>query len=194
MPAHAKTNEVGIVYAARVLLERRGRDGFSMNDVATAVGVRAPSLYGRFADRRALIDAIELELWGEIRRALLEASKDDPRASLIAQAHAFRAFAREHPAGYALLYRTDAVQSVVAQKARASAVAACLPALAALVGEDDALAAARVLAPFLHGFVSMELAGAFRMGGGLDAAFANGVSTILSGMKKTVRKTRRTRR
>lgn len=194
MPARAKTNEVGIVYAARVLLEARGRDGFSMNDVASAVGVRAPSLYGRFADRSSLIDAIELELMGEFRLALLDAATPEATTSLTAQAHAYRAFARKHPEGYALLFRHDSGHSEAGQKARASGVAAFLPALAALVGEDDALAAARVLVPFLHGFVSMELAGAFRLGGGLDAAFANGVSTILNGMKKPVRKPRRTRR
>ncbi len=46
-----------------------------------------------------------------------------------------------------------------------------MPSFAALVGKDDAFAAARVLVPFLHGFISMELAKAFQLGPGLDAAF-----------------------
>ena len=33
-----------------------------------------------------------------------------------------------------------------------------------------------------HGFVSMELAGAFRLGGDLDKAYAFGVDAILAGV------------
>jgi hypothetical protein len=43
-----------------------------------------------------------------------------------------------------------------------------------------------VLVPFLHGFISMELANAFRLGGGLDAAFEKGVSTILRGLAQSI--------
>jgi hypothetical protein len=59
--------------------------------------------------------------------------------------------------------------------------------LAAIVGEDKSLAAARVLVPFLHGFISMELANAFRLGKGVDAAFKNGVATILRGLAESNR-------
>jgi hypothetical protein len=57
-----------------------------------------------------------------------------------------------------------------------------MPSLAALVGEAHAFAAARVLVPFLHGFISMELANAFRLGKGVSLAFEKGVSTILRGL------------
>jgi hypothetical protein len=35
---------------------------------------------------------------------------------------------------------------------------------------------------FCHGFVSMELAGAFRLGGDIDHAFAEGIETVLAGI------------
>jgi len=50
MPAHPKTTDAQIVQAARRLVDSQGRDGFSMNEVAAAVAIRAPSLYGRFRD------------------------------------------------------------------------------------------------------------------------------------------------
>ncbi|MEO8878251.1 MAG: TetR/AcrR family transcriptional regulator [Polyangiaceae bacterium] len=184
MPAVAKTTESEIVAAARRLVESRGRDAFSMNDVALAVGVRTPSLYGRFVDRGALVDAIELDLWLELgRRLAVDGGERSPVAKLTAQANAYRKFAKSNPEGYALLYRRDAGRSEAGTAARGAAVATSLGPLAALVGEKDALAAARVLTPFLHGFVSMELAGAFRLGGGLDEAFAHGVAAILKGLK-----------
>jgi len=163
-----------------------------MNDVAGAVGVRAPSLYGRFADRSTLVNAIELELWRELGRRLATAAPGrDPIAVLTAQARAYRAFAKANPEAYALLHRIDADRSEAGTAARAAAVAASMPALVALVGERDALAAARIVTPFLHGFVSMEIAGTFRLGGGLDAAFEHGVETILRGMQRTRRRASR---
>ncbi len=188
MPAPPKTSDAEIVGAVRKLLEAHGRDGFSMNDVARVVGVRAPSLYGRFADRASLIDAAEIELWRELGRRLERAASGrGPVAVLTAQAHAYRAFARANPEGYALLYRIDADRSDAGTAARGAAVAASLPAFAELVGEPHALLAARVLTPFLHGFVSMEIASAFRLGGGVDAAFEHGVATILEGLKPAAR-------
>jgi len=38
---------------------------------------------------------------------------------------------------------------------------------------------ARTLTAFLHGFISMELANAFRLGGNIEAAFRDGLDTIL---------------
>ncbi|HEY4013784.1 MAG TPA: TetR/AcrR family transcriptional regulator [Polyangiaceae bacterium] len=184
MPSPPKTTDAEIVAAARKLVERRGRHGFSMKDVADAVGVRAPSLYGRFADRASLLAAVEIELWRGLGRALARAPvTGDPTQTLAAQARAYRAFAKGHPQGYALIFDAEAERTEEGARARAAALAPTVPSFVALVGEKAALGAARVLTPFLHGFVSMELAGAFRLGGGLDDAFERGVTTILAGLQ-----------
>ena len=183
MPAAPKTTDAEIVRAARKLVEARGQDGFSMNDVAAAVGIRAPSLYGRFADRAALLAAVELEVWRALERAIARAPRSpDPLETLMAQCRAYRAFAKAHPESYALVYDANAERTEEGMRARAAALAPTMPAFAALVGEHDALLAARTLVPFLHGFVSMDLSGAFRLGGRLDQAFEHGVRTILSGL------------
>jgi AcrR family transcriptional regulator len=189
MPAQPKTTDAKIIAAARRLVLGRGRNGFSMNDVAEAVGVRAPSLYGRFADRAELLAAVELELWGKLERRIARAPRSsDPGRTLTAQAHAYRAFAKANPKGYALIHDAEAERSEEGTRARAAVVALTMPSLVQLVGAPGALPAARVLTPFLHGFVSMELAGAFRLGGGLDEAFALGIATILAGLERPRRK------
>jgi len=56
--------------------------------------------------------------------------------------------------------------------------------LGPLGGERDALVHARTIVSWAHGFVSMELAGAFRLGGDLDAAYAAGIEVILTGISE----------
>jgi AcrR family transcriptional regulator len=192
MPSPAKTTDAAIIAAARKLVEKHGRRGFSMQDVARLVGVRAPSLYGRFKHRSELIGAVELQLWSELAGALAAAPRSsDPTATLARQADAYRRFAKQNPLGYTLIYDAEAEQTEAGRAARAAALAISMPAFAALVGDSRAFAAARVLTPFLHGFVSMELAGAFRLGPDLDRAFTDGVGTILAGLASERRGRRR---
>jgi AcrR family transcriptional regulator len=183
MPAHPKTTDAQIIQAARRLVESQGRDGFSMNEVAASVGIRAPSLYGRFKDRAGLLAAVELELYAEVTAVLASAIVvDAPEATLMAQAQAMRRFAREHPNSYSLFFDIRSVPTDEGTAARAALAAQLIAPLTMLVGKDHAFAAARVLVPFVHGFISMELANAFRLGGSLDAAFENGVYTIVRGV------------
>ncbi|HMO09917.1 MAG TPA: TetR-like C-terminal domain-containing protein, partial [Actinotalea sp.] len=65
----------------------------------------------------------------------------------------------------------------------AAAVAPLLRTARDLVGEGDALAAARTVTAWASGFLSMELADAFRMGGDVDEAFAFGVETLVSALR-----------
>jgi len=186
MPSPAKTTDAQIIAAARKLVEARGAAGVSMSDVAAAVGIRAPSLYGRFAHRAQMLACVEMECWQELERALAgAASEEDPVGALVAQARSYRAFAKANPGAYALMFDAEAERTPEGTRARAAALAPTLPGFVALVGKDRALLAARVLTPFLHGFASMELAGAFRLGGGLDEAFEHGVTTILTGLGAT---------
>ncbi|MEI9902606.1 MAG: WHG domain-containing protein [Asticcacaulis sp.] len=183
MAAHPKTTDAQIVQAARQWVERKGRDGFSMNDVAVSVGIRAPSLYGRFKDRASLLDAVELLLWAELAALLGNAIiENDPAATLMAQAQAIRRFALSDPHCYSLFFDIRSAPTEEGTSARAAAVAQLMSPLTTLVGAEHAFAAARVLVPYLHGFISMELANGFRLGSGVDAAFERGVSVILRGL------------
>jgi AcrR family transcriptional regulator len=185
VPSPPKTTDKRIIHAARKLVERHGRTGFSMGDVAASVGVRAPSLYGRFADRGALLAAVEIDLRWALQRALARAPRrSDPIKALAELARAYRAFAKANPRGYALIHDLEAERTAEGQRSREAGVAVATPHLVALAGEENALKAARVLVPFLHGFVSMEIAGAFRLGRGIDEAFEYGVRTILEGLRR----------
>jgi AcrR family transcriptional regulator len=179
VPTPARTSIDEIVRQGRAILEDEGIDGLTMRRIANAVGVRAPSLYKRIRNRNDLLRLVANDTARELT-AHLDSAADtgDPRSDLIALANAFRRFALAYPAAYGLLFaplpddaRADADWSVRGSQA-------VLRASASLAGERDALEAARTVTAWANGFIAMELAGAFRLGGDVDRAFEYGVDRI----------------
>ncbi|MFB8145727.1 TetR/AcrR family transcriptional regulator [Microbacterium sp. NPDC056003] len=168
MPTPDRTSLAAIVDAGRALLEVGGPSTVTMQAVAERVGVRAPSLYKRVRDRDALLrliaEATIYDLGGRL------AASD---GSLTALARAYRAFAHDRPEGFRLMY---AVEGNAAAMARASEPV--LRAARQAAGEHRALDEARLLTAWVTGFVSMELAGAFRLGGDIDQAFDYGLRRL----------------
>lgn len=186
-PAPARTSPEAIVAAARRILEADGLPAVTMRAVAESVGVKGPSLYKRLPDHAALLRAVSESVAADLTRTLTGADQAgvepaDPPADLRSVAHAYRAFVHGNPNGYRLLF---ADLPPGASPDPASLAAMGMPvvhAMARLVGETEALEAARTVVAWAHGFVSMELAGAFRLGGDLDEAYGYGIDTILAGI------------
>ena len=180
-PATARTSNEAIVAAARVILEAGGPDAVTMQAVADAVGVRPPSLYKRVADRSALLTAVADAVAADLGAATAPpATIRDPRRTVRQMAKRYRAFAHQAPRSYQLLFGAAGAQP--SPGANAQAAAGVLRVASVLVGPADALEAARLLVAYLHGFVSMELAGAFRLGGSVDAAFDYGLDALIRGL------------
>jgi len=180
MPAPEKTTREAIVTAGRELVERVGIDGLTMQAVAERVGVRAPSLYKRIRDRQELLSLV-VESTVDDLTARLDATRNeaDPRSRLIAQANALRAFAKEQPVGFALVFSAHGVpraESVVI----ASSVTPLLDAVTELTGSEHALDGARLVTAWANGFITMELGGTFKMGGDVDAAWRWGLDRIVA--------------
>lgn len=180
MPARERTTLGVIVRAGRDLLESKGLEGLTMQAVADRVGVKAPSLYKRVRNRDGLVtlvvEATVLEL-GERLDASVDDEGEDPRHKLVRLARAARQFAHAHPAGFRLVFapgaelRLDTGNLVAAN-------AAVMRVARELAGDEHALEAARTATAWLNGFVSMELAGAFNLGGDIDQAFDYGIVRI----------------
>lgn len=182
-PARARTSPALIVAAGRELLETGGLDAVTMQGVAEHVGVRGPSLYKRFPSRGALIAAIGAAALEDLRGVLVPLGRDpDPAAGLRAAAAAFRGFARDNPRTYELLFMSLPPGSRPSAELNALAAAPVLELAERLVGPDRALQAARLVTAFAHGFVSMELTGAFRLGGDVDDAYRYGVDVLVDAL------------
>jgi AcrR family transcriptional regulator len=182
-PARARTSNDDIVAAGRELLEAGGLDAVTMLAVAERVGVRAPSLYKRFADRGALIGAIGSAALKDLAEALEPFTKNpDPAAGLRGIATAFRSFAKQNPHAYELLFMNLPEGSRPPAELNAGAAAPLIGVTERLVGPERALEAARLVTAFAHGFVSMEISGGFRLGGDVDQAYKYGVGVLVEAL------------
>jgi AcrR family transcriptional regulator len=163
-PAAVVSRRDEIVDAARGLLEEEGRDALTMRRLADRLGIKAPSLYKHFRDKRELevsLTALALQEVG----SELAGSRD-----LRELARRYRRWALRH----AHLYRlaTDVVpgdELPAGTEAPAEA-----PILEVAVNPDRARAAWA----FAHGMVELELAGRFTPGADLDAAWSAGVDAF----------------
>jgi AcrR family transcriptional regulator len=181
-PARARTSQAEIVAAGRELLEAGGLDAVTMQAVADRVGVRAPSLYKRFSSRGDLIAAIGASILEDLREELAPFSGLEPADGLRAVGAAFRRFALGHPRAYELIFMSLPPASRPPAELNALAAAPLVELAGRLVGPDQALEAARLITAFAHGFVSMELTGAFRLGGDVDVAYRYGVDVLVGAL------------
>ena len=181
MPTPAKTSRETLIGIALSLVEAGGADAVTIAAVAQAAGVKGPSLYKHFADRKALLLATEIAVLNELEAMLRRETKGrTAKQRLRSMATAYRRFALDVPHRYGMIYRRDIGEN-------AELAAACLFSARPLFEEleaagikpKDVLAISRTLVAFLHGFVSMEIAQAFRLGGDIDEAFEEGLSTLL---------------
>ncbi len=173
MPTPDRTSLAEIVDAGRDVLEEGGPSRLTMQSVAERVGVRAPSLYKRVRDRDALIAAVITATIDDLADRL-EASD----RSIEGLARVYRGFAHDRPEGFRLIFSASGSQAALG---RASAT--ILQSVRAVAGEGRALEAARLVTAWATGFVQMELAGAFQLGGDLDEAFAFGLSVLRRGLE-----------
>jgi AcrR family transcriptional regulator len=182
MPAHSQTSTAAIVAAGRRLLEERGIDALTMREVADAVGVRAPSLYKRVRSRADLFRLVMEDVADELTSALdAAAGSGDPVTDLRAMAAAYRGFAHANPVTYTLMFAPQAMPGATARSVRSSAT--YLRVIAELAGSRDALPAARTIVAWAHGFITMELAGAFRLGGDVEQAWDFGLDRLLTAVR-----------
>lgn len=180
MPAPARTSREEIVASARAIVDEHGLDGLTMQAVADDVGVKPPSLYKWVDDRADLVRSTVEDVAADLGDRLASLpSGPDPAADLVALAEQFRTFAHEHPVAYGLLFTPLPDGSHPDPTLLARASRPVVDAAGRLAGEESALEAARTLVAWAQGFVGMELAGAFRLGGEVERAWSFGLDRVV---------------
>jgi AcrR family transcriptional regulator len=181
LPTPAKTSREALSAIARGLVESSGPDALTVGAVAHAAGIKPPSLYKHFADRAALLKAVEIEVLHELEAYLRrEITGADPKSRLKAMARAYRRFGTSAPNRYRVIYSGNAfIDPEIREACYFSAQPLFEELRAAGIREPRILPVSRTMVPFLHGFVLMEIGSAFNLGGDIEDAFETGLETIL---------------
>lgn len=173
-----------VVDTAALIADRDGLPAVSLSGVASAIGVRTPSLYSHVDG----LDGLRRELARRAGRLLatrLRAAADehprDPAAALRAIGHAYRSFARQHPGQYAALLpapRPDVDPDGAA--AAAASIGVIAPLLTELgIAPELHIDLIRVLRAMLHGFVDLENGSGFGLADPIDPSFERALDAIV---------------
>jgi AcrR family transcriptional regulator len=164
MPRAGLTPDAVIDAAARIA-DAEGLDAVTLARLAEGLRVRAPSLYKHIDGLDSLRRALAVRGLREANRRLQEATIGKARGeALFALAHAYWQFARDHPGLYAASLRAAAPGERDIASAGEAIIGTVLAVLAGYgLGGDDALHATRGLRAIIHGFVSLDAVGGFRL-------------------------------
>ncbi|HEX8918326.1 MAG TPA: TetR-like C-terminal domain-containing protein [Chloroflexota bacterium] len=164
-----------------------GLQELSLAEVAQRLGVRTPSLYkhidGLPALRRELRLIALLRLYDILADAAVGRSRD---TAIRAIADAYRQFARQHPGLYAAALQAPEKDDAELKQAGERVVGVVVRVLEGYGPQgNDALHAVRALRSVLHGFVSLEAAGAFGLPLDLDTSYQRLVDLFIDGLAST---------
>lgn len=169
----AKLSADAVIDAASAMADADGLDTLTLTRLADRLGVRPPSLYKHVSGLEDIRRALSLrglhEASDRLQRATVGKSRD---AALTALAHAYWQFARDRPGLYAASLR----ETRPSEKEIAATSDMLLGIVLAVLGgygvkNEDALHAARGLRAIIHGFVSLDATGGFRLTLNLEESF-----------------------
>jgi AcrR family transcriptional regulator len=166
MAKRRKLNKDRVLATAVELADESGGMGeLTLTALANALDVRVPSLYNHIDGLDGLHDELSLlagqMLLERIRQATFGKTG---REALWAMAHAYRTFAHEQPALYPLTIVAPDPDQVRRTAVAQEWLQMLLLTMASLgLREEEALHAIRAFRSLLHGFVSLEAAGGFKM-------------------------------
>ncbi len=180
-----------VVRIALRLVDEGGPTGFddlTLARIATAAGVAAPSLYKHIDSLAALRREVALVCTREFADACTAATIGRSEAdALRSLAVAMRDFARARPARYAAVQIGPDPDDPAQAELRSEAARVVGVTAAVLAGfglpEARAIDAVRAARSALHGFVSIELAGGFRLPEDLDRSFDTLVELLVEGFR-----------
>ena len=161
-----------VVATAVEIADTSGLGSLTLAGVASALGVRAPSLYKHVDGLPALHRLVSLHAKQELAGVLGQAAVGRSRGeALRALARAYRAWAGSRPGLYAAAQAAPVPGDAEDEAASGAVVRVVFDALRGYGDDDDVLVdATRTLRAGLHGFVALDAAGGYALPRPLDAS------------------------
>ena len=154
-----------ILKTAVHLVEHADADRLSLRAVASALGVKAPSLYRYFPHKEALLVAVAEEILnimlGELQAG---AASSDAETRFRRTVDAYLHFARKQFSLYSFVMQNPFPQTYRSKTGKA-VWNLLLEAASGVSGQPDDTAAAVAIWSFLHGYATLEHSGAFGASG-----------------------------
>jgi len=179
-----------ILKTAVHLMEHVDADGLSLRAVASALGVKAPSLYRYFPDKEALEVAVAEEILtimlGEFQTVSTIA---DPATRYRRMTEVYLRFARERFRLYAFVMQNRHPERYGSGAGKAI-WNLLLEAASGVSGQPDDTAAAVATWAFLHGYATLEHSGAFGPSGP-KGGLNRGIEAFLSNFRSSAQPIRR---
>lgn len=183
-PYPVQTNRETIIEIARALIESDGVESLSLSNLASALGIKAPSLYRHIKNKNALLNAVIEQTYVKLFQAYdeaLENTGDDPTEKLLGLARAQHTFAHANPNTYMLAYAAQDPELRADPKMLLERAIAIQKIITQISGEQRSLTALRGLLALVHGFIMLELNGQLQRGGDLSLTLEETVRAYLHG-------------
>ncbi|HBQ86576.1 MAG TPA: TetR family transcriptional regulator [Syntrophomonas sp.] len=172
--------------AASELAEEVGLDHIELKQLAAKLNIRPPSLYNHISGLDEVYKGIATlsmqRLEDVIRDAAMGKAKED---ALLEIAFAYRKFAKEHPELYKSIMKAPSIENDEVREAKLSVVYSICKVLNPYHLEDeDTIHFVREFRSLLHGFVSLEEAGFFKVGYDIEKSYLRAVKNTIAAIDK----------
>ncbi len=180
--------QAAVVQAAVELLDSEGPGALSLSRLAGQLGIRTPSLYNHVDGLPGLLHHLALRNAEELAACMGAAAMGKAGGeAMLAVAHAYRGYIKQHPGLYMASLRASGAQAAPNPELAAAEGRVVQIFLAVLAGfglaGSDALHAVRGLRSAVHGFASLEVAGGFGLPLACDESFRRLLAMLLAGLE-----------
>jgi AcrR family transcriptional regulator len=183
----AGLTESRVVEEGERMADEVGLERLTLAALALRLGVRQPSLYKHIDGLDGLHRSLAVRAKNELAYVLARAAVGRERGDAITSiARAYRAWALVHRGRYAAAQHPPAPGDADDETASQAVLQVITDALAGYdLHDDDAIHATRALRATLHGFVTLEIAGDFRLAVDIDGSFERLIKGLVAALQWT---------
>ena len=157
---HNETVRQRLLEVSSEIIAEHGATALSMRKVATAAGTTTAAIYALFGSREALIEAVVIEGFTRFAEQLQSVvHTDDPAADLLELGKAYRTNALDNPHYYRVMFNNIYGSGTTEHVDNTFGILVTAVQRAVEVETSEACMRAYRLWAYIHGLVSLELAG-----------------------------------